>query len=253
MNNAGVGDQRADGVPAARRAPPPARGQPRRPGRGDPGVHAEHPRGEGPDRQRQLDRRPDGAADGGPVRGLEVRARGCQRFASARAAAVGDPRLDDRAGRGRHADLGQGARDRRRLEAEMGERAQARYGKLAQTIRAETEKIPERGCEPDEVAKAIEQALTAPRPKLRYVVGRDAKMRLRVKALVGDRRFDALIARTLDWKLATPAEGLRRTARSPRAGRKPRASRGCPTRAGAPSSATRRGDGRSRSWCSPRP
>ena len=86
------------------------------------------------------------------------------------------------------------------VEAQMGERAQARYGKLAQTMRAEIEKIPERGVEPDEVAKAIEHALTSPRPKVRYVVGRDARMRLRVKALVGDRRFDALIARTLDWK-----------------------------------------------------
>jgi NAD(P)-dependent dehydrogenase (short-subunit alcohol dehydrogenase family) len=87
-----------------------------------------------------------------------------------------------------------------RLEAEMGERSRALYGELAQRIRAETEKIPERGVDPDEVAKAIEEALTAPRPKARYVVGRDAKMRLKIKALVGDRRFDGLIARTLDWR-----------------------------------------------------
>jgi hypothetical protein len=50
------------------------------------------------------------------------------------------------------------------------------------------------------VAKAIEQALTAARPKLRYVVGRDAKTRLKIKALVRDRGMDALIARTLNWK-----------------------------------------------------
>ena len=87
-----------------------------------------------------------------------------------------------------------------RLEAQMGERARSLYGKLAQRIRAETENIPERGVDPDEVAKAIEHALTAPRPKLRYVIGRDAKMRLKIKALVGDRRFDRLIARTLDWR-----------------------------------------------------
>jgi hypothetical protein len=31
-------------------------------------------------------------------------------------------------------------------------------------------------------------------------VGRDAKMRLKIKALIGDRRFDRLIARTLDWR-----------------------------------------------------
>lgn len=86
------------------------------------------------------------------------------------------------------------------LEAQMGEAARSHYGKLAQRIRAETEKIPERGVEPDEVAKAIEQALTAHRPKLRYVVGRDAKTRLKVRAVVRDRGMDALVARTLDWK-----------------------------------------------------
>ena len=87
-----------------------------------------------------------------------------------------------------------------RLEAAMGAEARALYGGLADRIRAETEKIPDRGVHPDEVAKAIESALTAARPKLRYVVGSDAKMRLKVKALVGDRRMDALIARTLDWR-----------------------------------------------------
>src|SRR5919112_3166992 len=45
-----------------------------------------------------------------------------------------------------------------RVEAQMGDEARSRYGKLAQRIRAETEKIPERGVDPDEVAKAIEQA-----------------------------------------------------------------------------------------------
>ena len=87
-----------------------------------------------------------------------------------------------------------------RLEDEMGEQARSHYGGLAARIRAETEKIPERGIDPDEVAKAIEHALTASRPKLRYVVGRDARTRLKIRALVGDRRFDALIARTLNWR-----------------------------------------------------
>jgi NAD(P)-dependent dehydrogenase (short-subunit alcohol dehydrogenase family) len=87
-----------------------------------------------------------------------------------------------------------------RLEAEMGEEARSLYGGLADRIREETEKIPERGVHPDEVAKAIEHALGAARPKLRYVVGRDAKVRLKIKALVSDRRFDALIARTLNWR-----------------------------------------------------
>src|SRR5215212_5087853 len=95
-------------------------------------------------------------------------------------------------------DKGRATADR--LEADMGEAGRRLYGPLADRIRAETEKIPERGLHPDEVAKVIEHALTAARPKVRYVVGRDAKMRLRIKALVGDRRFDALIARTLNWR-----------------------------------------------------
>ena len=95
-------------------------------------------------------------------------------------------------------DKGRATADR--LEAAMGERGRKLYGPLADRIRAETEKIPERGVGPDEVAKAIERALTASRPKLRYVVGRDAKVRLKVKAIVGDRGMDALIARTLDWR-----------------------------------------------------
>ena len=95
-------------------------------------------------------------------------------------------------------DKGRATADR--LEAEMGEAGRRLYGPLADRIREETEKIPDRGVAPDAVAKVIEHALTASRPKLRYVVGRDAKIRLKIKALVGDRRFDALIARTLNWR-----------------------------------------------------
>jgi NAD(P)-dependent dehydrogenase (short-subunit alcohol dehydrogenase family) len=87
-----------------------------------------------------------------------------------------------------------------RIEEAMGEEGRRLYGKLADRIREETAKIPERGVAPDEVAKAIEHALTAARPKLRYVVGRDAKVRLKVQAIVGQRRFDGLIGRTLDWR-----------------------------------------------------
>jgi hypothetical protein len=39
------------------------------------------------------------------------------------------------------------------------------------------------GAGPDEVAKAVEHALTADRPKPRYLVGRDAKIRARLQRL----------------------------------------------------------------------
>jgi NAD(P)-dependent dehydrogenase (short-subunit alcohol dehydrogenase family) len=55
-----------------------------------------------------------------------------------------------------------------------------------------------RGIPPEEVAKDVVHALTSPKPKTRYLVGRDAKMRARVSALVSDRTFDRLVARTLE-------------------------------------------------------
>lgn len=53
-----------------------------------------------------------------------------------------------------------------------------------------------RGEPPDEVAKAVEHALTAPRPRTRYLVGRDAKRRAIVERLP-DRLRDRVLARYL--------------------------------------------------------
>lgn len=53
-----------------------------------------------------------------------------------------------------------------------------------------------KGVPPEEVAKAIEHALTARRPKTRYLVGRDAKLRSRVQRLP-DRTRDRLLTRFL--------------------------------------------------------
>ena len=46
-----------------------------------------------------------------------------------------------------------------------------------QKVAAET---AARGIPPEEVAKDVPHALTAPKPKTRYLVGRDAKMRARI-------------------------------------------------------------------------
>jgi len=70
-----------------------------------------------------------------------------------------------------------------------GERI-ARFRKLA------TERSAGRGVPPEEVAKAIEHALTADKPKTRYVVGRDAKMRGTVQKLP-DRVRDRVLTRFL--------------------------------------------------------
>ena len=57
------------------------------------------------------------------------------------------------------------------------------------------EKTGAAGVPPEEVAKAVTHALTADRPKTRYVVGRDARAQLAMKAILPDRALDRLIAR----------------------------------------------------------
>jgi NAD(P)-dependent dehydrogenase (short-subunit alcohol dehydrogenase family) len=53
------------------------------------------------------------------------------------------------------------------------------------------------GVPPIEVARAVEHALTASRPKTRYVVGRDAKMRLLLTRFLPTRAMDRVLVRAL--------------------------------------------------------
>ena len=72
------------------------------------------------------------------------------------------------------------------------------YGKMIGAVRARTERIEsETGCEPREVDEAIGTALTAARPKTRYLVGKDAKMRARMAAILPDRVMDRMILRAV--------------------------------------------------------
>lgn len=54
-----------------------------------------------------------------------------------------------------------------------------------------------RGLPPDAVARAVQHALTADRPRTRYLVGRDARMRLLLQRTLPDRVRDALVRRAL--------------------------------------------------------
>jgi NAD(P)-dependent dehydrogenase (short-subunit alcohol dehydrogenase family) len=71
------------------------------------------------------------------------------------------------------------------------------YGPIIDAMRKQARQAAESAIPPDEVAKAVEHALTAPRPRTRYPVGRDAKQRIRIAGLLPDRAFDALMARVL--------------------------------------------------------
>jgi NAD(P)-dependent dehydrogenase (short-subunit alcohol dehydrogenase family) len=72
------------------------------------------------------------------------------------------------------------------------------YGSQIAALRKETTKIAtETGIEPRGVAEAIGRALTAKRPRARYLVGRDAQTRAPVAALLPDRVLDRIVARAM--------------------------------------------------------
>ena len=84
------------------------------------------------------------------------------------------------------------------LEASMPPEGRERYGAITRAIRKQVEQIATKtGMEPSVVADAIVHAVTSPRPRTRYLLGRDAKLRWAIAKRVPDRWFDALIARAL--------------------------------------------------------
>jgi NAD(P)-dependent dehydrogenase (short-subunit alcohol dehydrogenase family) len=82
--------------------------------------------------------------------------------------------------------------------AEVPPEAQVLYGRLVKAVRAESRRIErERGLPPRAVAEVIGKALTARKPRTRYLVGRDAKLRAAAAKRLPDRAMDALIGRAL--------------------------------------------------------
>ncbi|HZS13768.1 MAG TPA: SDR family NAD(P)-dependent oxidoreductase [Candidatus Dormibacteraeota bacterium] len=70
------------------------------------------------------------------------------------------------------------------------------YGETIPKLRRMTEKTAAAAIEPERVARVVEHALTARRPRTRYLVGADARMQAAVRR-VPDRARDAMIARTI--------------------------------------------------------
>ncbi|HYV15757.1 MAG TPA: SDR family NAD(P)-dependent oxidoreductase [Conexibacter sp.] len=85
------------------------------------------------------------------------------------------------------------------LNATMPAEAQQAYGKLIAFVREASVAGARDGLPPDAVAKDVEHALTARKPRTRYLVGREAKSRGILASLVPDRVLDAAIARTMKW------------------------------------------------------
>jgi len=70
-----------------------------------------------------------------------------------------------------------------RTVLELGPRAAALYGERLRTFGALAASRSARAEPAEGVAKAVEHALTAGKPRIRYVVGRDARLRARVERL----------------------------------------------------------------------
>ena len=82
--------------------------------------------------------------------------------------------------------------------ADMPPEAERLYGAMFESLRGRIAQIEqETGLPPQEVAETIGQALTAERPKTRYMVGGDARSRSLLARLLPDRVFDRLILRAL--------------------------------------------------------
>jgi NAD(P)-dependent dehydrogenase (short-subunit alcohol dehydrogenase family) len=75
--------------------------------------------------------------------------------------------------------------------------ARARYERLIGKIRGAAEANARDGLPPSAVAEVIGQAMTAEKPRTRYLIGREAKLRARLARVLPDRAFDALVARAL--------------------------------------------------------
>jgi NAD(P)-dependent dehydrogenase (short-subunit alcohol dehydrogenase family) len=72
------------------------------------------------------------------------------------------------------------------------------YGQMIEKVRERTRGIArESGMEPREVAEVIGTALTADRPRARYLVGKDAKLRARMAMVLPDRLMDRMIGRAV--------------------------------------------------------
>jgi NAD(P)-dependent dehydrogenase (short-subunit alcohol dehydrogenase family) len=89
------------------------------------------------------------------------------------------------------------------LEAAASEEARALYGEAVIRIREAVAQSAQRAISPDAVVRAVHHALTAARPKTRYLVGADATVRAWMVKWLPDRLQDRLMT----WILKYPRAG----------------------------------------------
>jgi NAD(P)-dependent dehydrogenase (short-subunit alcohol dehydrogenase family) len=83
------------------------------------------------------------------------------------------------------------------LSEKLPPEAHELYGGAIAAMQKAAAETAARGIPPEDVAKDVAHALTASKPKTRYLVGRDAKMRAWIAKVMPDRVFDRMIARAM--------------------------------------------------------
>ena len=92
---------------------------------------------------------------------------------------------------------GKGRAEAEQATANMPAQAMQLYRKGIEALPKLIAQAERSGVAPLEVARAVEHALTASRPKTRYVVGRDAKGRLFLTRLLPTRVMDRIVVRAM--------------------------------------------------------
>ncbi len=92
-------------------------------------------------------------------------------------------------------DKGQAAADL--ISERLPEHHDPLYGASSSSYRETVRHVGAAGVPPEQVADAIEEALTAKRPRTRYLIGRRAKIQARLGIVLPDRVFDRLVAREM--------------------------------------------------------
>lgn len=90
-----------------------------------------------------------------------------------------------------------GESEARDLRQRFSPEAEVHYGPILDSFARLVRPAIARAASPELVADAVEHAAVAERPRSRYLVGRDARIRMTLKRLLPDRVLDALILRVL--------------------------------------------------------
>jgi NAD(P)-dependent dehydrogenase (short-subunit alcohol dehydrogenase family) len=87
-----------------------------------------------------------------------------------------------------------GEREADALEGGASDAQQQLYGQAIEGFRKIARRTADRGIPPEKVAATIEHALSADRPRPRYLVGIDAKVQARLAKVIPTRLFDRIVA-----------------------------------------------------------